>query len=77
MDPWLQAYEDKKKRLKMPFESNTKVLQGPCLAKMPDFGDQVRDAIAKAKEDGCFMNEDVSDITSIKFVVHPSFALIL
>jgi predicted double-glycine peptidase len=39
MDPWLQAYEDKKKRLKMPFESNTKVLQGPCLAKMPDFGD--------------------------------------
>ncbi len=61
----------------MPFESNTKVLQGPHLAKMPNFGDQVRDAVAKVKEDGHFMNEDVSDIASIKFVVHPIFALIL
>jgi hypothetical protein len=29
----------RKKKLKMPFESNTKVLQGPHLAKMPNFGD--------------------------------------
>lgn len=61
----------------MPFESNKKVLQGPCLAKMLDFGNQVRDAIAKAKENGRFMNENVSNITSIKFAAHPIFAIIL
>jgi hypothetical protein len=37
----------------------------------------LRDAVAKAKEHGCFMNEDVSNIASIKFVAHPIFALIL
>ncbi len=44
---------------------------------MLNFGDQVRDVVAKAKEDGHFMNEDVSNIASIKFAVHPIFALIL
>jgi hypothetical protein len=29
----------RKKRLKMPFKSNRKVLQGPHLAKMLNFGD--------------------------------------
>jgi hypothetical protein len=61
----------------MPFESNMKVLQGPHLAKMLDFGDQVKDAIAKAKENGHFMNEDISNIASIKFATRPIFALIL
>jgi hypothetical protein len=61
----------------MPFESNMKVLQGPHLAKMPDFGNWVRDVVAKAKEDGHLMNDDVSNIASIEFVVHPIFAFIL
>ncbi len=38
----------------MPIESNMQVIQGPRLAKMPDFGDKVRDAIAKVKRRWAF-----------------------
>jgi len=70
----LKAYEDKKQKVEnalQMWKATHRSIQGSHPKKLLNLGDWVRDAITKAKENGNFINEDVSNIASIANLVLP------